>query len=249
MGIKYTIEDIKKQLSKVNPNIEILSTEYISNEKLHCKCKLDNYEWSAVWGSLKRGIGCPSCSKCRHDYDINLIKEKVKIINPNIEILSTEYRNNHSKLKCKCLLDGHIWYVSWDKLRQGQGCPECKKKMSHGDGEYSPKLAERNKEKWLKEEAKVYLIECWNDDERFYKIGITKNTIDKRFYGNVNMPYNYKTLKLIHTNKYDATYIEKGLHEKHEEYSYQPKIKFAGHTECFSYIILDKIEQSKNITK
>lgn len=131
MAKKLTLDTIKERLKKINPNIEILSEEYINNStKLKCKCLIDGYEWSPTWNNLAQGYGCPECSGNRKDYTIEYIRKKLFEINPNIEILSDKYINNHVKLKCKCLIDNYEWGVTWGNLRKGQGCPECKRKKA-----------------------------------------------------------------------------------------------------------------------
>ena len=83
---------------------------------------------------------------------------------------------------------------------------------------------------------KLYGLYCPITDELKY-IGITKNSMNKRFGRKDYMPYNYKVLDIIETNMYDAIYIEKEMHTQNNKYSYTPNIKFGGHTECFSKIL------------
>ena len=125
-----TIEEIKNKLAKINPNIQILSNEYIKNSiKLHCKCKIDGHEWYAKWGNLRHGTGCPICGKKSKDEKLRLTMKEIKFrlqkINPNIEILSNEYKNNETKLHCRCLIDNYEWYAKWQNLYQGEGCYIC----------------------------------------------------------------------------------------------------------------------------
>jgi hypothetical protein len=54
-------------------------------------------------------------------------KEELFNINPNIEVLGA-YVNNHTKIKCKCKIDGNMWEPKPAKLLIGQGCPICKLK-------------------------------------------------------------------------------------------------------------------------
>lgn len=49
----------------------------------------------------------------------------MKGISPSIEILSDEYANNTTKMKCKCGVCEHEWLVSWNALQSGNGCPSC----------------------------------------------------------------------------------------------------------------------------
>lgn len=47
------------------------------------------------------------------------------LINSNIEVLG-EYIGCMTKIKCKCKIDGHIWYITPNNLLSGHGCPVCK---------------------------------------------------------------------------------------------------------------------------
>lgn len=81
---------------------------------------------------------------------------------------------------------------------------------------------------------KVYIIECWNEEERFYKIGKTFVPIQLRLSAKKRLPYRYKVIK---TFEGDARYIselETELQNKHKEFRYQPKLEFGGQTECFT---------------
>ena len=96
--LKYNIKDIKDKLKIINPNIEVLSPSYQgAHAKMKLKCLKDGYEWEACWNSLSNGTGCPKCAN-RPRYSIDMVKAELLAISPNIEILSTEYKNNHSHL-------------------------------------------------------------------------------------------------------------------------------------------------------
>lgn len=130
MPQKLSLEEIKITLKNINKNIIIISDTYDGcTSKLKCKCLIDNHEWNVTWKSLKNGSGCSKCSK-NIKLDINTIKNRIKDINKNIEILSSEYVNSKAKLKCKCILDGYIWYANWKNLSQGKGCPLCANKVT-----------------------------------------------------------------------------------------------------------------------
>lgn len=126
----YTIKDIREKLYKINPNIEILSDEYVgSGEKLKCKCLIDGYVWEPTWDNLKQGKGCHKCkAKKSADFQrlsIEEVKNRLEYINPNVKILSEEYIHTREKLKCKCVINGCEWKTTWDSLSQGHGCPIC----------------------------------------------------------------------------------------------------------------------------
>lgn len=130
MGRRLTLEIVKERLKEINPSIEVLSDEYVNNNtKLQCRCKKCGHMFDMKWGHLQQGHGCKQCSiQQRSDnlrYDIYEIKKRLLAINKNIAILSDLYTNNLTKLKCKCLIDGHVWYTNWANLSQGYGCSKC----------------------------------------------------------------------------------------------------------------------------
>lgn len=234
----YTIYNIKLFLSVNNPNIILLSTEYKGkSEPLLCKCLIDGHEWSCRWDNLQAGKGCPVCGGSLR-LTIEYVKEKIKEINENIEIIDTSYTNAFKPLLCKCMIDNHTWSPCWNSLQRNQGCPECaiKKAKEVSMGVFNNTLAERNKCDWIEIPAIVYIINLYNESENFYKIGITTKDANGRFK-NSKTGYNHKTIKEIKTNLYDGVYLESKLHLMHEEYHYVPSNKFDGYTECFSKII------------
>ena len=113
---------------------------------------------------------------------------------------------------------------------EGVGCQKCSKESL--DGGYNQKVAERKKEEWMLKPAMVYTIQCWNDDEEFYKIGITTTSIEMRFKDSY-IPYRYRLIDVIYTNLYDAVYLEAKMHKENKS-KYIPKLYFKGYTECFS---------------
>lgn len=59
---------------------------------------------------------------------LNDIIEKLKSINPNIEVIR-ELKNSRNErcLECRCIIHNHIWVGAVHHLCSGIGCPECKK--------------------------------------------------------------------------------------------------------------------------
>lgn len=105
------------------------------------------------------------------------------------------------------------------KLLAGRGCITCNEKslMDHG--------------------AMVYIIRCFDENEDFYKIGITTKSVDKRFCYPSSLPYNYEILSLQNGDRKKLYNFEKLLHEELRELRYIPKKYFTGATECFSNIM------------
>lgn len=236
----HSVENIKKWIINNDKTFILKDDVYVDNKTpLKCSCLIHNKTWFTCWNYIRNGRGCPLCSNenriMKQTFTLQTVKNKLVKINPNIKVLSTKYVNAKTKLHCKCLLDNHEWFVKWGDLSQGIGCPKCAR--INNDGVHNKTLAERNKKKWLNQSAIVYIIKCFNDDEMFYKVGLTMSTIQKRFLTNTKMPYNYRIIDEIYTNLYDAIYLESELHERHQEYRYEPKIFFGGYTECFSKLL------------
>ena len=81
-----------------------------------------------------------------------------------------------------------------------------------------------------------YIIRCYNDQEEFYKIGVTSRRIQTRFSAKREMPYDYEIIKQYQGSARFAADKEEELHKIHKVkgLQYKPKIIFCGsNTECF----------------
>lgn len=120
---KLTHEEFIEKLKQVNPNIQVLGTYINSATKILCRCTIDEYEWTPTPRDLLQGYGCPKCGnslKSTHEEFI----QKLQQVNPDIEILEP-YKNNKTKIKCKCKVCEHEWQTIPSSLLQGRGCPKC----------------------------------------------------------------------------------------------------------------------------
>jgi hypothetical protein len=78
-----------------------------------------------------------------------------------------------------------------------------------------------------------YLIRIYNEEESFYKYGVSKlETINLRYRGRLSH-YSYEVITVESTSLYNAWQIENIYKEMLEPYSYRPKHKFGGWTECY----------------
>lgn len=124
-----THEEFLNKFYKKNKHaqdIEILGTYINTRTKIKCKCKIDGYEWSPRPNDLLRGHGCPKCggtAKLTHEEFMEKFN-KQNTHAKDIEILGT-YINNHTKILCRCKIDGYEWTPVADSLLQGCGCPKC----------------------------------------------------------------------------------------------------------------------------
>lgn len=118
-GVRHSYEDIKKYIESFN--YKILSNEYKNNHtKLILRCP-KNHEFKMDFGHFKREQRCPICQGV-FKYTIEEVKEYIKSF--EYELLSTEYKNTHSKLKVKCF-NNHEYEVTFHNFQQGYRCPIC----------------------------------------------------------------------------------------------------------------------------
>ena len=133
-GRYKTTSEIIKEIN--NSNIELLS-EYTGNEKpIKCKCNICNYEWTTQPKILiTNKSGCPKCGKEKAVKNETKSKEQfiyeMSLIDPDIEILG-DYKNTHTKIKCKCRRCDNIWYgFPANLLNKSAGCSNCS--ISNGE--------------------------------------------------------------------------------------------------------------------
>lgn len=185
------------------------------------------------------GRGCIKCRDAR--MSVTRCKGTDKFIKESLLLHGNKYNYSLSKYGSDktyevciiCPKHGEFWQTPASHLA-GSGCQICGDERSGGVGGYNTTNANRSKELWLKTNAIVYTIKCYDKDETFFKIGITcKDSIQDRFNCCTTMPYKFEIVDRIDTNLYDAVFIELGLHHINSSFSYNPLLEFNGKTECF----------------
>jgi len=143
------------------------------------------------------------------------------------------YINNSTKVEIICEKHGVFTQIPYNHLK-GYGCKKCVILEGRRSLGFSPKSWLESAEKSPNFDSfKLYIIKCWNDEEVFYKVGITYTTIEKRFK---RFPYKY-TVALLYEGRCDDMFkLEKSIHRRNKSSKYIPKKRFDGYTECFSEI-------------
>lgn len=62
---------------------------------------------------------------------LEIVKEELSIISPDIEVTAKEYKGCNKPLECTCKTCGNVWYPVWDNLKQGKGCMDCRRKKGN----------------------------------------------------------------------------------------------------------------------
>lgn len=117
---RLTFEYIKDFIE--GKGYKLLSTEYVNNvTKLEMVCP-EGHTFQMRYSNFQSGNRCPVCNgKQKHTYsNVKLIIEKT-----GYKLLSTEYKNNRSKLKMICP-EGHTFTMKFNNFHTGKRrCPDC----------------------------------------------------------------------------------------------------------------------------
>jgi hypothetical protein len=92
----------------------------------------------------------------------------------------------------------------------------------------SPKLLKR----YYTGYSQLYIINLFNAEENFLKIGSSFFCLNRRFSSKKIMPYEYKIICQIVTKEYNN--LESIFQNNLSKFKYDPKIKFGGYSECFT---------------
>lgn len=237
---KYSINQIQNAAKKFFINAKIIHNNFYDYSKFNYTFAIEkSIIICPIHGDFLQnphshlsGKGCIECGRIKTGKSNAqtkelFIKKANNKFNNKYDYNNMEFVNNVTHIEIKCFKHGSFWQQPAYHL-QSSGCPKCI--FEKNTGMYNLKNAELNKVKWNKIPAKYYLIKCTNNNEIFYKLGITvKDKIKYRFG---KLPYKYNILNIIKTNLYDAIILEQLLLKKMNKYKYIPLIKFKGYTEC-----------------
>lgn len=208
------------------------NTEVVnSTAKINVVCK-EHGEFSVLMHNHFNGQGCPKCSAENYRKLRSLSAEeyyrRVNEKHDNKYTYTEDYTTLNGVVTFFCEKHGKQRINAGSHLA-GTGCKKCTPTPL--------KTNKRTKEGYCKladgRDTHLYLIECYNENERFYKIGKTFRKMKKRYIKS-NMPYDYKILHTYTSNAEDIWDLEEELHLKYVDFSYRPKLWFAGHSECYN---------------
>lgn len=232
---KTTESFIKKALIIHGNCYNYSKVNYINNStKIIITCSVHGDFNQTPSHHLNRKQGCPKCKanntsqRCTLTQEYFLMKANLKHKNfYNYE--ESEYKNSFTKIKIKCPLHGLFFQTPGSHL-SGAGCKFC------ALDEHGWTTKEKFKKRCGSEKGTLYLIRCFNDDEEFYKVGITSKSIKQRFKSKYHMPYNYVVIQEIKDFPEIIWELEKYINKLLKNFNchYIPTIKFGGHlSECF----------------
>lgn len=182
-----------------------------------------------------------ACSKCHIQKLATLFSDSAQEFTQKAQLVhgnkydygQVVHSGNSKKVKIICPEHGTFEQTPANH-KSGMGCPSCGRAM----------LAQinnaRNRLGWAEyasgEPCYLYLVRLFNEREEFYKIGVTKLSVDTRYKSAKRRGgYDFELLALhaSHNSKAVSEW-EQSILETFSHLKYQPKQTFAGATECFS---------------
>ena len=133
--IKWTRELLQEAVNLRNPNVEIIGPYVNYTTKIHCRCRVDGYEWNPLPGNLLRGDGCPVCGNeivVRGINDIWTTDPEIgeMLDNPEDGYKYCVYTNK--RLKMHCLRCGNKQIISPNEVKsRGFCCKHCSVGISY----------------------------------------------------------------------------------------------------------------------
>ena len=158
-----------------------------------------------------------------------------------------DYKNEDTDLIIICPTHGDFVQKGANHLKS-RGCQKCgnentsKYQKENPNGWGLDTWVNKAKNSKFFDSFKFYLIECYNDNERFYKLGRTFTIVKYRFRYKTQLPYKYKIIKEIIGTAEEIIKLELDMKRLNKLYKYRPKLEFGGQHECYFKINLKDAE-------
>jgi Zn finger protein HypA/HybF involved in hydrogenase expression len=185
----YSIADFIEKAKKVHGyKYDYSKVDYInSRSNIIIICPIHG-EFKQNPASHLHGQGCPKCKsdkqRLKKSYSIADFIQKSSIVHGErkYDYSKVDYINSRSNVIIICPIHGEFEQRPSNHLF-GRGCLKCK-------GENQRNInGIRWVDKYKESLCILYFLKCYNDEEEFLKIGITSQTIDKRYPSEKSMPY------------------------------------------------------------
>jgi len=243
---KLTTEQFIEKAKKVHGDkYDYSNSIYIgSNKHIEIFCEIHK-DVKIIANAHLQGRGCPKCGNENSILKQRMSKEefikKANLVHKNkYDYSFIDYKGVKNKIEVICPEHGRFYILPNQHLYANAGCQKC------GITGWSlTTWKKRALESNYFDSFKLYIIQVYNKDEKFIKIGRTYTSLEKRF--SILKNYNVKVIKVI---KGDCDYIfnlEIEFKNKFKKYKYVPNIKFEGYTECYNEKVLEKFCQLKII--
>lgn len=235
-GIKITHDEFIRKLNNIQPDLTLIGSYVNMKNRIRVKDK-DGIIYILRPQDLLLGKK-PTIQSAENR---NLAFEiKAKLIHGDLyDYSKINYKNARTKILVSCKIHGEFYANPDCHLNSKSGCHTCGKLSSENKRKHDGvgwklwKWQERGDKSKQFESFKLYILECWNGEEKFIKIGRTFVKIKKRFEDKNKMPYKWKVISTITGTAYYIFKLEHKLHKTFKEFRYKPNLIFGGMRECF----------------
>ena len=241
MAKQMTVDEFKKKAFEVHGKLyDYSKVIYINNKtKVIMTCPEHGDFEQSPNNHITAAQGCPICryikaSITKTSNTSKFIEKANNIHNKYYDYSKTCYVRAISKVLITCPIHGDFEQRPAEHL-SGRGCSICSKELM---GWTHTKWKDRGASSKLFTGYKLYIIEVFNDNEKFLKVGKTFTSLNHRF---CDLPYQWKTIKIIEGDAITISKLEVELHSKFIDNKYLPMIQFGGWHECFNFSIKDEI--------
>lgn len=179
--------------------------------------------------SHRKGADCPKCAGVSSYSQEEIIKLFKSVHGNKYDYSNVVYKGIFPKVNIICKKHGSF-KQSAKKHKEGRGCPECAETIGYTKKSYV-EYCEKFEGK-----THLYLVRCFEKNEEFFKIGISRKGALMRFDSKKKLPYNFEILEEIYGDANLIWDLEKSLHKLLTKHKYIPKLDFHGKTECFKDI-------------
>ena len=215
---------------------------YINTDtKLIIICNIHGDFQKTPYHHTRRKQGCPDCSFIKKSNKLMMnkmefVRKANMVHNYKYSYDCSNYIGYHKNVDILCKLHGIFSQRPANHISLSHGCPICSIDKS-GANITIAKLKANHQ--LAQQKAKLYLVSFENENESFYKIGITMDNIKKRFAG--ISQYQIKIMNIKETTLLQAMIEEKEVLKFFYKFKYVPKIRFNGWTECFNKEFYNKM--------
>lgn len=234
----WTTDDFLQKATQIHGNkYNYSKVEYKGNSiKVIIICP-EHGEFLQIPGSHLNGNGCKTCSaaktalRCAHTTESFITKAR-KVHASKYSYAKVVYKNNTTKVTITCPTHGDFTQQPQHHTK-GAGCPVCAKFTRTSNTWTYSGWEEAGQNSQHFKNYSLYVLECWDNEEHFFKVGKTYIDIARRYSCYNALPYEWR---LVHNEVGSARYIselEVAIQQALKEYRYTPKKPFGGQFECF----------------
>lgn len=248
-------EFVKKAKLKHGNKFNYSDLNYFGDDiKTEFKCPIHGPFLQTPKSHLKSETGCWDCglekrAKSHTNSTESFIIGARVVHGDTYDYSKSKYKRKRDPLIIGCRIHGEFLQAPAAHVGLRQGCPSCARERVNVFRKEAYTSFAKKKYKGL---ATLYVLRCSKGSEVFYKVGITARDISYRYRAGM-IPYEYDVIVNFKEKAEIVWDFEKRILGLLSNYRYEPKLPFAGRTECFSKIskpvqkLLKQMEGNKQL--